>query len=97
MTAERPATTGPGSHAEIERDLMSFLEEQLRSPVERDQDLVDAGLITSMFAMQLVVRLEQTFDVSIVGPDLKMDHFRSVASMAELVHRLRHEASGDGS
>ncbi|MGP3990917.1 acyl carrier protein [Streptomyces sp. 3N207] len=97
MTTERSATTGPGPRAEIERDLRSLLEEQLRTPVEPDLDLVEAGLITSMFAMQLVVRLEQAFDVSIVGPDLKMNNFRSVASMAELVHRIRHGTSGDGS
>ncbi|MEV0083904.1 phosphopantetheine-binding protein [Saccharopolyspora sp. NPDC050642] len=85
-----------GSRAAIERELLSFLEQRLRTSVAPDRDLFAEGLITSLFAMELVVQLEQTFDVSIVGPDLKMDSFRSVNAMADLVHRLQRAAPGDG-
>ncbi|TDD50927.1 acyl carrier protein [Saccharopolyspora elongata] len=85
-----------GSRAAIERELLSFLEQRLRTSVAPDRDLFAEGLITSLFAMELVVQLEQTFDVSIVGPDLKMDSFRSVNAMADLVHRLQRAAPTDG-
>ena len=77
----------------IEREVSSFLEERLKTPVEPGQDLFADGLVTSMFAMELVVKLEQSFDVSIVGSDLKLDNFRSVDLMTDLVLRLRTASS----
>jgi methoxymalonate biosynthesis acyl carrier protein len=42
-----------------------------------------------MFAMQLVVHLESAYDIAIIGPELKLDNFRTVRAMADLVLRLR--------
>jgi methoxymalonate biosynthesis acyl carrier protein len=42
-----------------------------------------------MFAMHLVVHLEESYDIAIVGPELKLDNFRTVQAMAQLVLRLR--------
>jgi methoxymalonate biosynthesis acyl carrier protein len=51
-----------------------------------------------MFAMQLVVHLEEAYDIAIIGPELKLDHFRTVNAMTQLVMRLRGaaDAAGDG-
>ncbi|QWF85154.1 acyl carrier protein [Amycolatopsis sp. CA-230715] len=73
----------------IEKDLRSFLETRTKAEVPATQDLFASGLVSSMFAMELVVYLEQNFQVAIVGPDLKMDNFRTVRQMTELVLRLR--------
>jgi methoxymalonate biosynthesis acyl carrier protein len=43
--------------------------------------------------MELVVHLEQTFEIEILGNDLKRDNFRSIQAMTGLVLRLQH--SGD--
>ncbi|AUS81171.1 acyl carrier protein [Actinoalloteichus sp. AHMU CJ021] len=85
-------------HAEVtERtvvaELLTFLEERTKSAVTEDQDLFATGAVSSMFAMQLVVHLEEAYDVTIVGGDLKQVNFRTVRAMAELVLRLR-EAQG---
>lgn len=51
-------------------------------------DIFAVGGLSSLFAMELVVHLEKTFGISITGADMRLDNFRTVASMVELVTRL---------
>jgi methoxymalonate biosynthesis acyl carrier protein len=74
---------------EIENALLGFLAERVKTDVAPDQDLFRSGLVSSMFAMQLVVHLEESYDIAIVGPELKLDNFRTVQAMTGLVLRLR--------
>ncbi len=82
----------------VEEALLGFLTERVKTEVAPDQDLFAAGLVSSMFAMQLVVHLEESYDIAIIGPELKLDNFRTVAAMTGLVLRLRAaaETTGDG-
>lgn len=89
MTSERSVDAEPRTREAIEAELLPLLQARLRTPVTVEQDLFADGIVTSMLAMQLVVQLEEAFGVAIVGPDLKLANFRSVAAMAALVHRLR--------
>lgn len=89
MTAEQTELTA----GEIEKGLRGHLDSVLNTAVEPDQDLFKSGLVSSMFAMQLVVHLEETYDIAIIGADLKLDSFRTVQAMTELVLRLRAAAS----
>lgn len=73
----------------IEVALLAFLAERIKTEVAADQDLFSSGLVSSMFAMQLVVHLEESYDIAIIGPDLKLDNFRTVEAMTSLVLRLR--------
>jgi methoxymalonate biosynthesis acyl carrier protein len=92
MTSEQSIHAAPLTRDMIQRELLSLLRARLKTPVTAEQDLFADGLITSMFAMQLVVQLEESFAVAVVGPDLKLTNFRSVAAMTDLVHRLRSAA-----
>jgi len=87
MTAEQAISTLTTER--IENGLLDFLGERIKATVETDQDLFSSGLVSSMFAMQLVVHLEEVYDIAIVGSDLKLDNFRTVKTMTELVLRLR--------
>jgi methoxymalonate biosynthesis acyl carrier protein len=91
MTAAQ--TIAPVSAEAIEEALLGFLTERVKTEVEADQDLFASGLVSSMFAMQLVVHLEESYDIAIIGPELKLDNFRTVQAMTALVLRLR-DASG---
>ncbi|MFJ4918736.1 acyl carrier protein [Streptomyces sp. NPDC088725] len=73
---------------EIEQKVSAFVSDRVGAEVPADQDLFASGLVSSMFAMELVVHLEQAFSVQILGDDLKRDNFRSVAAMTALVTRL---------
>jgi methoxymalonate biosynthesis acyl carrier protein len=99
MTAEQdvavsPLTMEPVTAESIESALTKFLAEAIKSDVASDQDLFASGLVSSMFAMQLVVHLESAYDIVINGPELKLDNFRTVQAMADLVLRLRTSADG---
>jgi methoxymalonate biosynthesis acyl carrier protein len=76
------------TRAAIEEELVGFVERHTGHPIEADQDIFATVGITSLFAMQLVVYLEDAFGVQVSGPDLKLDNFRTARSMAALVKRL---------
>jgi methoxymalonate biosynthesis acyl carrier protein len=91
-------TIAPVTTEVIEEALLGFLTERVKTEVEPDQDLFASGLVSSMFAMQLVVHLEESYDIAIIGPELKLDNFRTVQAMTSLVLRLRAaaETTSDG-
>jgi methoxymalonate biosynthesis acyl carrier protein len=88
MTAEYASTVAPETAEAVESALTDFLAEKTNTLVEPAQDLFASGLVSSMFAMQLVVHLEESYDIAIVGSELKLDNFRTVQAMASLVIRL---------
>ncbi|MBO2456932.1 acyl carrier protein [Actinomadura violacea] len=94
MTAEQAAEAAPISAQAVEEALLAFLAERIKTSVAVDQDLFGSGLVSSMFAMQLVVHLEEAYDIAIIGPELKLDNFRTVQAMTALVLRL--SAARDG-
>jgi methoxymalonate biosynthesis acyl carrier protein len=81
--------------ATMRDELVAFLNSRTKTAVDPEQDLFASGLVSSMFAMELVVHLESTYDVAILGADLKLANLRSVDRMVELVDRLRAGESGD--
>jgi methoxymalonate biosynthesis acyl carrier protein len=75
--------------------LLRFLAARTARTYAPDEDLFAAGGISSLFALQLVLFLEQEFGVTVTGSELKLDNFRTAAAMAMLVRRLGG-ARGDG-
>ncbi|MEV6233468.1 phosphopantetheine-binding protein [Saccharopolyspora shandongensis] len=88
MTAEQQTDSA------AEEVLRSYLTDRLKADVLVDQDLFASGLVNSMFAMELVVYLEKTFEVAIIGEHLRLDNFRTIQSMAALVRTLRDGSDG---
>jgi methoxymalonate biosynthesis acyl carrier protein len=95
MSLEDQTDVAPVRTEVVEDEIARFVAEQTRTRPEVGQDLFATGLSTSLFAMQLVVFLEQTYSVTVAGPDLQLANFRTVGSMAALVGRLRAEAAAD--
>ncbi|MEU0007813.1 phosphopantetheine-binding protein [Streptomyces sp. NPDC006314] len=96
MTAEQTAEGAALSSETVERELLGFLETKTKAALTPDQDMFASGLVSSMFAMELVVHLEQEYQVAIVGADLKLDNFRTVQRMTELVLRLQGASTTAG-
>jgi methoxymalonate biosynthesis acyl carrier protein len=86
VTADQ--TVSPVTAEQIQQALGRFLQERVKTEVAVQQDLFKSGLVSSMFAMELVVHLEEEYDIAIIGPDLKLDSFRTIEAMTELVLRL---------
>ncbi|MFC7531619.1 acyl carrier protein [Actinoplanes sp. GCM10030250] len=82
------STGQAGDRTAVEADLLAFLEERTKRRWEPGTDLFRSGAVSSLFAMELVVHLEKSFDVTITGPDLVLDNFRTVDAMTSLVGRL---------
>lgn len=96
-----PSTEGLTAHSSrrfdadaVRENLTAFLQQRLARPVAADVDLFAAGLVSSLFALELVVHVESAFGVTVAGPDLKLDNFRTVQAMTALVLRL-DGAGGD--
>jgi methoxymalonate biosynthesis acyl carrier protein len=92
MTTEQNVAITSLTGESIESALTEFLADKVKADVAADQDLFGSGLVSSMFAMQLVVHLESTYDIAIIGPELKLDNFRTIRAMAALVLRLRDDS-----
>lgn len=58
-----------------------------------DEDIFAAGYVNSLFAVQLVLWIERTFDVPMTSEDLHISHFRTIAAIAEFVDGRRAPAT----
>jgi methoxymalonate biosynthesis acyl carrier protein len=92
MTTEQNVAVTSLTAESIESALIEFLADKVKADVAADLDLFGSGLVSSMFAMQLVVHVESTYDIAIIGPELTLDNFRTVRAMAALVLRLRGDS-----
>lgn len=55
--------------------------------LQPDEDIFALGFVNSMFAMQLVLFVEQEFNISVENEDLELENFRTINSIANLVER----------
>ncbi len=73
---------------EIKARVTAFLLRHIRRPELRDDENIFAlGFVNSLFAMQLVMFVEQEFGVAVENDDLEIDNFSTVAAIAALVER----------
>jgi methoxymalonate biosynthesis acyl carrier protein len=62
--------------------------------VDDDEDLFAAGLVNSLFAVQLVMWVERTYGIQVAGTDLDFANFRSVCAVADFVARKKALVGG---
>jgi acyl carrier protein len=73
---------------DTKQQIREFLSRFLRDhQLADDEDIFATGYVNSMFAMQLVQFVEQTFGITVESDDLEIDNFRSVDAIAALVER----------
>ena len=66
--------------------IAAFFSERLNLTVSSPtQDLFETGVLDSMALVDLVMHLEQQFDIRISTDELEPDNFRSVAKIAGFV------------
>lgn len=54
-----------------------------------DQDIYSLGFVNSMFAVQLVIFLENEFQISLDNKDINFNDFRTINSMYSLIQRKK--------
>ncbi|TFI53954.1 acyl carrier protein [Mastigocladus laminosus UU774] len=73
---------------EIQARIKTFLSKIFGShDLQVDEDIFSLGFVNSMFAMQLVLFVEQEFQIAIENEDLEFENFRTINSIANLVER----------
>jgi acyl carrier protein len=75
--------------------IRSFLDGFLADASYRDDDdILGTGIVTSMFAMDLVTFIEEDFGIAVENDDLDPDNFRSIDAMVRLVESKLAAAGG---
>ncbi|MEY9888964.1 methoxymalonate biosynthesis acyl carrier protein [Catenulispora sp. MAP12-49] len=60
-----------------------------QAEISDSDDIFALGFVNSLFAMELVMFIEKTFSITVPNDELKIDSFRTVELMADLVGRQK--------
>jgi methoxymalonate biosynthesis acyl carrier protein len=75
---------------EIKNNLKLFLSKYFQNySLADDEDMFSLGMVNSMFAMQLVLFVEQTFGIVIENEDLDLENFKTINALTALVERKK--------
>lgn len=75
---------------ETKERVYSFLSKYLReTSLEDETDLFASGLLNSLFAMELVLFVEEQFKIIVENEDLDLDNFLSIQAIVSFIERKR--------
>jgi len=80
-------TTAASTTEEIVAEIRSFVVRRLERPVADDEDFFKSGMVSSLFGMQLITFLENSFNLEVADEDLLLDNFASIANISCFVAR----------
>ncbi|HZB94415.1 MAG TPA: phosphopantetheine-binding protein [Herpetosiphonaceae bacterium] len=81
--------TMDSSKAQTKAFLARFLQNH---DVQDDDDIFALGFVNSLFAMQLVLFVEQNFGIVVENEDLNIDNFRTINAIARFIDQKQHGA-----
>jgi len=83
--------TGPESDvstATVMAKIVEFLGQFITdTDIDPDLNLFESGLVTSLFAMQLLLYVEQEFAIQVTNEDLDVKNFHSLNAVTDFVMR----------
>jgi methoxymalonate biosynthesis acyl carrier protein len=66
--------------------IRGYILENINVPeLDNDFDIFAAGIVNSLFAIELMTFLEKTFGIKVTMDDLDMDNFKSVNATSQFV------------
>ena len=69
--------------------IMDFFKEKgAGDDIGIDTDLFGSGFVNSLFALEIVVFLEDTFNIRIKNKDINEENFRTLQNISALVERI---------
>lgn len=73
---------------EINHKIRAFLEQYIQSnDLQDDDNIFELGYVNSLFAMQLVLFVEEHYGFQVENEDLTLDNFHSVNALTALILR----------
>jgi methoxymalonate biosynthesis acyl carrier protein len=77
----------------LDARILRLFSETLRIEVEStDTDLIGGGLLDSLVLVELLVHLEEEFQVDVMAAELDSEDFRTISAVAEFISRLQSQA-----
>lgn len=73
--------------SDCKNKVRSFLAKYINAELDDHDNFFERGYVNSLFAMQLVTFIENTFRIKIENEDLEVDNFNSVAAISTFVNR----------
>ncbi len=72
----------------VQERILRFLREKNRDKeIETDTELFQSGAVNSLFALEIVMFVEEEFHIKLKKNDLKIENFSTVERIAALVER----------
>ena len=62
-----------------------------QAQLEDETNIFERGFVNSLFAMQLVLYIENEFYIQVDNDDLNMDNFKSIHDIVHFVQRKLHQ------
>ncbi len=79
--------------SEVKQQIRAFLAKSFKDyDLQDDEDIFSLGFVNSLFAMQLVLFIEQQMGISIANDELQLDNFRTITAMTNLIMSKRATA-----
>jgi methoxymalonate biosynthesis acyl carrier protein len=74
--------------SEAKGKIKSYLSQYFKTnSFSDDDDIFALGLVNSLFAMQLVMFVENTFNIKVENDELDLENFKSVSAISEFVNK----------
>lgn len=72
-------------NAGLKEKLRKFIGKHVKNAIEDDLNLIRSGLVNSLFAIQLVLFVENQFKIKVENEDLDLKNFSSINAMAAFI------------
>jgi acyl carrier protein len=81
------------TETEIRQKIRAFLAKYFKGyDLQDDEDIFSLGYVTSLFATQIVLFVELQIGVNIPNEELRLDNFRTINAMTDLIMRKKTPA-----
>ncbi len=81
----------------IERQVRDFLSQFIsNAEIDPDENLFASGVVSSLFAMQLVLFVEKAFGIQVANEDLDLENFKSINAITAFVESKAVSAVEEG-
>ena len=76
---------------DIKSTIKEFLQQRIGTEIgfSDEDDIFQLGLVNSLFALELVVFLENTYNIIIENEDLKLEHFSTINNLSDFISRKK--------
>lgn len=70
----------------LEVKIKEFIEKNIRKQVEVEENIFKSGIVNSLFTMQLIMFLEETFNITVENEEMNIENFSSVLAITNYVN-----------